>query len=103
LETAHERVTQNSVRGRIARVDHDRDDLQDIVKEVEISRQQNPDDVPRMRVAVPRFRGFDFLIRPNSSVDGVAKKSRQTKQTPVPTKGGVDTARARLQRKLKKR
>jgi transcription factor SPN1 len=89
LQEATELRFKRSVRGNIAAVDEKKDDAD------EIFARENDAMAPSHRVRVPHFNGFDFVVRPESSV---AAPAAGRKKAPA-----ADSSKGRLAKKIKRR
>ena len=89
LQEATELRFKRSVRGNVAAVDEKKDDAD------EIFARENDAMAPSHRVRVPHFNGFDFVVRPESSVQAPAAGR---KKAPA-----ADSSKGRLAKKIKRR
>lgn len=83
-----------NVRGALQGVDQAKDDADEIFQnhaaQLEVEGAQ-----PRMRVAVPQFSGFDFVVRPSAAMDATARRGRRSAPQ------SADSARGRLAKKFR--
>ncbi|KAJ8601596.1 hypothetical protein CTAYLR_008456 [Chrysophaeum taylorii] len=90
LEAQQEQESGRSLQGTLAAVDKNRDDADDIIAGTNAASN---------RLRVPKFEGFDFVIRPRAATEPV--KTKRANQPGGEYKPG--TAKARLEQKVKKR
>lgn len=89
LEAQQEQELGVSIKGVVSRLDTRKDDADDLIASL---NQRNE---ASARVRVPRFRGFDFVIRPQSQTDPQSPSPRRKATAFKP-----DTAKGRLAKKV---
>lgn len=84
-----------SVRGSVETIDRTKDNADELIEQLE---QEDPASASSSRLRVPQFTGFDFVIRPQSTVNPTNTNQRR------PTVAAkADTAKSRLSKKLLKK
>mmetsp|Transcript_1017 Transcript_1017/g.1466 ORF Transcript_1017/g.1466 Transcript_1017/m.1466 type:complete len:301 (+) Transcript_1017:347-1249(+) len=80
------------IRGNAPKIDHSKDDIDDQYQANLTDEQQQSD-----RVRVPQFHGFEFIVRPQPSIDASALNSSKS------GKYHSESAKGRISKKVKSR
>mmetsp|Transcript_27237 Transcript_27237/g.83617 ORF Transcript_27237/g.83617 Transcript_27237/m.83617 type:complete len:265 (-) Transcript_27237:985-1779(-) len=89
---------EDYVRGALPRLDPNRDDADDLIKAVSTEEHETS-----TRVRVPRFNGFDFVVRPQQqSADLGASSSRARPSASRTLKFNPESAKGRIAKRVKK-